>query len=87
MPKRAYRRFATASDTTNDVAVTAVDRRPSAVASWTLSGNSLEAAIMNGNDTENSRTASSTYASATSRMSGDLSTVSKPVRRSVITDA
>ena len=42
---------------------------------------------MNGNDTENSRTASSTYASATSRISGDLSTVSKPIRRSVITDA
>ena len=59
-PSRAYSRFATTSDTTNDVAVTAVDSKPRAVASWTLSGNSRDAAIMNGNDTEKSSTASST---------------------------
>ena len=85
-PSRAYRRFATVSDTTNDVAVMAVESRPRTVASWTLSGKSRDAAIMNGNDTEKSRTASSTYASATRRIRGDRMTVSNPARRSLTTE-
>ena len=60
-----------ASDTTNDVAVMAVESRPRTVASSDLVGKSRDAAIRNGNETEKIRMRSSTYAIATRRIRGD----------------
>ena len=49
--------------------------------------NVSEAAVNKGYETEKLRIASSTYATATRRISGDPATKSKPARRSARTDA